>query len=301
MRRKFAALLLSAAMVCSILAGCSSSGPASSTPSTSKPSNDTSTTTPPGGNNNNNNNNGNSGNTKPGNSGNDSSDSSNSSTPVKVISVIPSDPDSSSTIDDTGLLKFRFDSGNYYIAKDSLFGNELYYSFTVTNPNKSNGVPWGRLLIELKNASGETVKGINTSIPAIGPNDTITFGGSTSFDDDSYAGISFSVDYLSISGAPSDGDLFINQSDLKISGASRSTASGVTHFTGKVTNTGSVGEGFTNIYVFFRKDGKLLYGGQTYLSKIDANQSASFDISVRTDIAKSYPYVILAAPIRTAD
>ena len=293
MRKKIAAAVLAAAMACAVFTGCSDSPASSSLPSSSKPSNGSSTS--------NSSSTANSGSSNPSNSSSSSSSASSSpskdNTSINVISVIPTDPDSSPTIKNTNLLKLRFDSGNYYVAKDSVFGNTVFCSFTVTNPNKTDGIALARVLVTVKDSTGKAIKMTGLNIPAIAPNDTLTFGDSIILGEQTPASISFSVDYMSDLSA-TDANLFVKQSDLKVSDTARTTLSGSTHFTGKVTNTTSSNQGLTHIYVFYRKDNQLLYGGFSYVSPFTAGQSASFDIITRTELAKSYPYVILAAPMK---
>ena len=295
MRNKIAAVLLAATMACAVFTGCSGGSPAPSSPSSSKPSGSASASSS-----NSTENSGSSSSSNSNSSASSSTSSSNSTdaVPINVISVLPTDPDSSPTIKNTNLLKLHFDSGNYYIAKDTVLGNTIFCSFTVTNPNQTNGIALARVLVTVKDSTGATIKMMGLNIPAIAPNDTITFGDSITLGDKTPASISFSVDYMTDLSA-TDANLFVKQSDLKVSDTTRTTHSRSTHFTGKVTNISSSNQGLTHIYVFYRKDNQLLYGGFSYVSPFTAGQSASFDITTRTELAKSYPYVILAAPMKT--
>ena len=252
MRRKFAALLLSAAMVCSILAGCSSSGPASSTPSTSKPSNDTSTTTPPGGNNNSNNNsnnnNGNSGNTKPGNSGNDSSDSSNSST----------------------VQKLRIDNFNYNIVPSGTGSkySYVYVSFSVANPNKDYDIQSVRIDYSIKDTTGAVIETDWDYLPPLASGDSTLFGVELSVENATVKNVSYTVSYGSCVATKHADTNFPKNSSLKISNVSYDSNDGTfdwPYVKGTVSNISSSDISGVNIKVFYKKNGKIVAVDSTHL------------------------------------
>lgn len=269
MKRKFAALLLSAVMACSILAGCSDSG-SGSVPSgpSSKPSNGTSTTEPSDGNNNNNN----GGTTTPGGSDNGSSDSSK-------------------------ITELHFDSFTYRIQEhDSASSYTVYYCFTVTNLNKFKDFNNAHVNFTVKDAQGKTIStGRAGFIPAVAAGDTVTFGGSFDITDSVPATVTYTPDYHVCTISDHDESKYANQSDLKVSSIVRKDDSDV-HYVGTVTNNSKATVGGIYVTVFYRKDGKL-YSGSKYsntITNLSAGASASFDIYETAELA-GCEYVVIAS------
>lgn len=148
MKRKFAALLLSAAMLCTLLTGCSdSSSPTPSNPNPPASSSSGSTSTPSD---DNNNNSGNSNTTKPG-----DSDTDNATLP----SVVP-------------VITYNSVFSNYL--GDNTYQN--YFCFTATNPNMVNDFTDGSLTFTYKDSAGNSLGTLKLTLPPIPAGDTITFG-----------------------------------------------------------------------------------------------------------------------------
>ena len=255
MRRTFAALLLSAAMVCSILAGCSSSGPASSTPSTSKPSNDTSTTTPPGGNNSNSNNNNNNNNstTKP-----DNSDNSGSTLP----SIIP---------------KVVYNS-TYSYQEDKYYQN--FSCFTITNPNTVNDFTWGTITVTYKDADGKTVGTGRKTLPPIAAGDTVTYTTWLTTVDVKPESCSFTYDFP-VSGVLVHSNTTVaKQSDLVVSDAARNETY-CAEYTCKVKNNSSISMKHVIVHLYYVKDGKTYPAGNpNYIYDLAPGKTQSCKIPI---------------------
>ena len=267
MRRKFAALLLSAAMVCSILAGCSSSGPASSTPSTSKPSNDTSTTTPPGGNNSNNNN-GNS-TTEPDNSNSDST--SNSST----------------------VQKLRIDNFGYSVIKGtSSQSSHVHTFFSITNPNKDYDVKSVHIRYYVKDENGAVIGTAWYDLPLLAPGDSTLFGAEIFVDSGTVKSVSYTVIYDSCVATKHSDTNFPKYSDLKASNISYVPNSGNfdwPRIKGTLFNASSSDVTGVCIQVFYKKNGKIVAYDCGYLKDDNYNfitlhpgESAPFDVIAST-------------------
>ena len=268
MRRKFAALLLSAVMVCSVLAGCSGAGsnPASSKPSTSKPSNNTSTTTPPGGNNNSNNNNSN--NTpKPGNS------------------------DSGSTSNST-VQKLRIDNFGYNIIKGTYSqSSHVHAFFSVTNPNKDYDIKSVSIRYYVKDENGAVIATRWDYLPQLAPGDSTLFGAEIFVDSGTVKSVSYTVSYDSCVSTKHSDTNFPKCADLKaynISYVPNSDNFDWPRIKGTIFNASSDVTDVC-IQVFYKKNGKIVAYDCGYLEDTNYNfitlhpgESAPFDVIAST-------------------
>lgn len=269
MRRKFAALLLSAVMVCSVLAGCSGAGsnPASSKPSTSKPSNNTSTTTPSGGNNNNNNNS-NNGNTKPGNS-----DNSGSTLPAVVPKVVYNST-------------YSYQENSYY---------QVYSTFTITNPNTINDFTWGTVVVTYKDANGKTIGTCHGTFPPIAAGDTVTFSTWTTLTAKP-ADCSYTYDFP-VSGVLVHSNTTVaKQSDLLVSDAARNETY-CAKYTCKVKNNSSISMKHVIVHLYYVKDGKMYSAGHpNYIYDLAPGETQSCEIPISySHEMKDYDSFVLIA------
>lgn len=263
MRKKIAAVVLAAMLACASFTGCTSSSPASSSaPSSSKPASS---------------------------SASNSSSASSSATSNSTSSS--ESPSSSSSPFESTAKKLRIDNYTYYTVKDSVNYYHVFYCFTVTNTNQYKDFNLIGLNLTVKNAEGIVLDSDRTFIPPIAAGDTITFGGEILVSGGIPTSLSYNTSYPSYYMTnPS----LTKQSDLKVFNTARVNSSLWPSFTGEITNTSSKDLTFVDVRVYYRKDGKLLAGENTYISRLNAGETVSFNIMASTEIADYDSFVIIA-------
>lgn len=236
MKRKFAALLLSAAMLCTLLTGCSdSSSPTPSNPNPPASSSSGSTSTPSDDNNNNsgndNNNSGNSNTTKPGDSDTDS---------ATLPSVVP-------------VITYNSVFSNYL--GDNTYQN--YFCFTATNPNMVNDFTDGSLTFTYKDSAGNSLGTLKLTLPPIPAGDTITFGTWKPTEGTAAASCTYTYEFSPKGVLVHDDKVLAKHSALVVSDFTQTeSSSGSVTYTGKITNTSSINMMAVNVDLYYIKDGK---------------------------------------------
>lgn len=282
MRRKIAAVLLSAVLACSMLAGCSGGSPASSTPSSSKPSGSSSS------------------------SSSNSSSSSSSSTPSSSSSSANSTSSASSETKE-----LRFDSFTYrvYTYDDTSDTSDMvnipsytiFYCFTVTNLNSAKDLEYVHADFSVTDASGKVMKTSWELLPIISAGDTVTFGGSFDiFDagDSVPANVTYKPNYRYAAATTHNSAKYAKQSDLKVSNVVRTDNSRIC-YTGTVTNTSDATVGSISVVVFYQKNGKLYAGdsdlpGLSVRTFLPSGESGNFEFYAPCEPADYDSYVIIA-------
>ena len=233
MKRKFAALLLSAAMLCTLLTGCSdSSSPTPSNPNPPASSSNSSTNTPPDNNDSNGDNkNDNDNTTKPGNSENDA---------TTLPSVIP-------------IVTYNSVFSNYL--GDNTYQN--YFCFTATNPNMVNDFTDGSLTFTYKDSAGNSLGTLKLTLPPIPAGDTITFGTWKPTEGTAAASCTYTYEFSPKGVLVHDDKVLAKHSALVVSDFTRTeSSSGSITYTGKITNTSSINMMAVNCDLYYIKDGK---------------------------------------------
>ncbi len=233
MKRKFAALLLSAAMLCTLLTGCSdSSSPTPSNPNPPASSSNSSTNTPPDNNDSNGDNkNDNDNTTKPGNSENDA---------TTLPSVIP-------------IVTYNSVFSNYL--GDNTYQN--YFCFTATNPNMVNDFTDGSLTFTYKDSAGNSLGTLKLTLPPIPAGDTITFGTWKPTEGTVAASCTYTYEFSPKGALVHDDKVLAKHSALVVSDFTRTeSSSGSITYTGKITNTSSINMMAVNCDLYYIKDGK---------------------------------------------
>ena len=233
MKRKFAALLLSAAMLCTLLTGCSdSSSPTPSNPNPPASSSNSSTNTPSDNNDSNGDNkNDNDNTTKPGDSDTDS---------AKLPSVIP-------------IVTYNSVFSNYL--GDNTYQN--YFCFTATNPNMVNDFTDGSLTFTYKDSAGNSLGTLKLTLPPIPAGDTITFGTWKPTEGTAAASCTYTYEFSPKGVLVHDDKVLAKHSALVISDFTRTeSSSGSVTYTGKITNTSSINMMAVNVDLYYIKDGK---------------------------------------------
>lgn len=250
MKRKFAALLLSAAMLCTLLTGCSdSSSPTPSNPNPPASSSSGSTSTPSD---DNNNNSGNSNTTKPGDSDTDS---------ATLPSVVP-------------VITYNSVFSNYL--GDNTYQN--YFCFTATNPNMVNDFTDGSLTFTYKDSAGNSLGTLKLTLPPIPAGDTITFGTWKPTEGTAAASCTYTYEFSPKGVLVHDDKVLAKHSALVVSDFTRTENSGgFVTCTGKITNTSSVNMISVFVDLYYIKDGKPYLSGYTqYISKLAPGETKSF-------------------------
>lgn len=257
MKRKFAALLLSAAMLCTLLAGCSdSSSPTPSNPNPPASSSSSSTNTPSDDNNNNN--------------GNDNNNSDNSNT------TKPGDSDTDSATLPSIVPVITYNS----VFSESLGGNlyQNYFCFTATNPNTINDFTEGTLTFTYKDADGNSLGTIKMPLPPIPAGDTITFGTWKPTEDTVAASCTFTYEFSPKGVLVHDDTVLAKHSTLVVSDLKRTETSYIS-YTGKITNTSSVNMKVVAFHLYYVKDGKPYLSGYTqYIYDLAPGETKTFQI-----------------------
>lgn len=233
MKRKFAALLLSAVMLCTLLTGCSdSSSPTPSNPNPPASSSNSSTNTPSDNNDSNSNNkNDNDNTTKPGNSENDA---------TTLPSVIP-------------IVTYNSVFSNYL--GDNTYQN--YFCFTATNPNTTNDFTNGSLTFTYKDSAGNSLGTLKLTLPPIPAGDTITFGTWKPTEGTAAASCTYTYEFSPKGVLVHDDKVLAKHSALVVSDFTRTeSSSGSVTYTGKITNTSSINMMAVNVDLYYIKDGK---------------------------------------------
>ena len=232
MKRKFAALLLSAAMLCTLLTGCSdSSSPTPSNPNPPASSSNSSTNTPSDNNDSNSDNkndNDNSNTTKPGNDA------------ATLPSVIP-------------IITYNSVFSEYL--GDNLYQN--YFCFTATNPNTTNDFTNGSLTFTYKDSAGNSLGTLKLPLPPIPAGDTITFGTWKPTEGTAAASCTYTYEFSPKGVLVHDDKVLAKHSALVVSDFTRTeSSSGSVTYTGKITNTSSINMMAVNVDLYYIKDGK---------------------------------------------
>lgn len=232
MKRKFAALLLSAAMLCTLLTGCSdSSSPTPSNPNPPASSSNSSTNTPSDNNDSNSDNkndNDNSNTTKPGNDA------------ATLPSVIP-------------IITYNSVFSEYL--GDNLYQN--YFCFTATNPNTTNDFTNGSLTFTYKDSAGNSLGTLKLTLPPIPAGDTITFGTWKPTEGTAAASCTYTYEFSPKGVLVHDDKVLAKHSALVVSDFTRTeSSSGSVTYTGKITNTSSINMMAVNVDLYYIKDGK---------------------------------------------
>lgn len=232
MKRKFAALLLSAAMLCTLLTGCSdSSSPTPSNPNPPASSSNSSTNTPSDNNDSNSDNkndNDNSNTTKPGNDA------------ATLPSVIP-------------IITYNSVFSEYL--GDNLYQN--YFCFTATNPNTTNDFTNGSLTFTYKDSAGNSLGTLKLTLPPIPAGDTITFGTWKPTEGTAAARCTYTYEFSPKGVLVHDDKVLAKHSALVVSDFTRTeSSSGSVTYTGKITNTSSINMMAVNVDLYYIKDGK---------------------------------------------
>lgn len=232
MKRKFAALLLSAAMLCTLLTGCSdSSSPTPSNPNPPASSSNSSTNTPSDNNDSNSDNkndNDNSNTTKPGNDA------------ATLPSVIP-------------IVTYNSVFSNYL--GDNTYQN--YFCFTATNPNMVNDFTDGSLTFTYKDSAGNSLGTLKLTLPPIPAGDTITFGTWKPTEGTAAASCTYTYEFSPKGVLVHDDKVLAKHSALVVSDFTRTeSSSGSVTYTGKITNTSSINMMAVNVDLYYIKDGK---------------------------------------------
>ena len=248
MRRKIAAVLLSALLACSMLAGCSGGSPSSSTPSSSKPSGGASS-----------------------NSSNASSISQPSNSDSSSSSSTPSSSSASSITMDSTISKIQFENFTYYTITFSDNTYRTYYCFTISNPNKDKDLSFASINFIAKNSNGEilSLTGYNDILPPIAAGDTVILGGSFSHDE-KFSTLTYTTDYSNCSVTNHNETNFPKQSDFTIHDIQYVSPTPASSFySGWVKNNSSTDADITvNVRLFYKKDGKLFAGNSTFLYRV---------------------------------
>lgn len=256
MKRKFAALLLSAAMLCTLLTGCSdSSSPTPSNPNPPASSSNSSTNTPSDNNDSNSDNkndNDNSNTTKPGNDA------------ATLPSVIP-------------IITYNSVFSEYL--GDNLYQN--YFCFTATNPNTTNDFTNGSLTFTYKDSAGNSLGTLKLPLPPIPAGDTITLGTWKPTEGTAAASCTYTYEFSPKGVLVHDDTVLAKHSTLVVSDFKRTEYSGGgILYTGKITNTSSVNMVAADVNLYYIKDEKTYLADYTQtISGLAPGETKTFQFS----------------------
>lgn len=269
MRKKIAAVLLAAAITCSLLSGCSDS--AAPAPSASSPSASAS----------------NSSSSSSASSDKNEENSSSTSTPSQVQAPNANEvKNQSPKVEGLGFyyVPTSYSDSTYYV----------HYAYKITNPNTSQSTNYVRLEEEIYNISGNVIDTESFYLPKVAANDTVYVSGYHLVKTgDELKGIRYRV----VTSAYSS---FEDQAVSKIPSSSQLIISNLYRPSGSDKITGIVknlGQKTVDLKVcaFYTYKNKIYGGRYSYVYSVAPGQSSAFEISTSDEPSEFDSYTVYAS------
>lgn len=172
---------------------------------------------------------------------------------------------------------------DYGFVVDSGFGDMDYVDFCgmVYNPNEAYAATFPEVLVTVKDGDGAVLATDSQTGSLVMPGDTVTICGRFSLPSANVT--EGTMIYFNVEWSDMRTDTFLysgaRTTDFAITNVSDQSSGGKGLITGEITNNYSEDVSSVRLAVILRKDGKIVYIDDTYMSNLMAGRAKAFEIS----------------------